>query len=570
MVKMTHMDEDLSIHLTKNLICDMCKHTIINENIIVFDETSSSTLTYINEMIFFQSCDHFFCRRCLINTILQSFMTGVYVINCPEIGCKKNIDFDDVIKIINHDVNLYANFIDNYVDTTITMSTHKSIEASDSKLCGEILPGHIIETTKNDPNCNTTCSICGDTFYINQFHFVDNCAHLFCLSCYSSYLEIKINEGETDIKCMAINCNELLTYNDIIKVISENQELSTKYERFLLKKTFEDQVIVTKYKKKILRKTDGSLVPIGINGEPLKQKKKPTKFYNKSSDSSDSDDSDASISSDSDFDNNSDENYIEDFEEYIIQTKIIVCPKCSNFMEIEFDEKRKKEKMGGHVVRCSNSACKYVWCSYCKVSHNESTCDTYLQLLKAQNFDEWREIKGDLIRDCPNCNWVIEKNQGCNHMTCQKCKKGFCWVCGYLQMSGDWSHKKCSGKWDVTTNKNTTTTTKSLDTNLDINSLGVNTNLSKNVPITSPKVYLPQSIASSMDQQKLNFFNQSTIYSKNKNTTSATKSLNTNLNTGSLGVNTNEPTNLSKNMSITSPKVYLPQSITPIKNINMN
>ena len=32
-------------------------------------------------------------------------------------------------------------------------------------------------------------------------------------------------------------------------------------------------------------------------------------------------------------------------------------------------------------------------------------------------------------KKCPRCSTAIEKDEGCNHMSCRKCRHEFCWIC---------------------------------------------------------------------------------------------------------------------------------------------
>ena len=47
----------------------------------------------------------------------------------------------------------------------------------------------------------------------------------------------------------------------------------------------------------------------------------------------------------------------------------------------------------------------------------------------------------DNARHCPHCNAPIEKNEGCNKITCWRCGTNFCWLCGAkLNQQNPYSH----------------------------------------------------------------------------------------------------------------------------------
>ena len=77
--------------------------------------------------------------------------------------------------------------------------------------------------------------------------------------------------------------------------------------------------------------------------------------------------------------------------------------------------------------------CAHEYCSHCAADHRaEVTCqqareERELTPQERQN----RAWIANNTKQCPNeqCRWPIEKNNGCNHMTCNQCRTHFCWLC---------------------------------------------------------------------------------------------------------------------------------------------
>mmetsp|Transcript_4443 Transcript_4443/g.5437 ORF Transcript_4443/g.5437 Transcript_4443/m.5437 type:complete len:602 (-) Transcript_4443:808-2613(-) len=85
------------------------------------------------------------------------------------------------------------------------------------------------------------------------------------------------------------------------------------------------------------------------------------------------------------------------------------------------------------VATCDK--CTTCFCLKCgSEPHPPLTCrdlDTWKE--KCENESETANWILANTKPCPKCRSRIEKNQGCNHMTCQQCRYEFCWIC-----SGEW------------------------------------------------------------------------------------------------------------------------------------
>ena len=79
-------------------------------------------------------------------------------------------------------------------------------------------------------------------------------------------------------------------------------------------------------------------------------------------------------------------------------------------------------------VRCD---CGYPFCFRCgEEAHDPCSCAQLAEWMeKCSNESETANWILANTRKCPSCQTRIEKNHGCNHMTCKVCKHEFCWIC---------------------------------------------------------------------------------------------------------------------------------------------
>ncbi|KAH3949154.1 hypothetical protein HBI24_014500 [Parastagonospora nodorum] len=91
----------------------------------------------------------------------------------------------------------------------------------------------------------------------------------------------------------------------------------------------------------------------------------------------------------------------------------------------------------GNIFTCA--ACGHKMCIVHKnTRHEGETCEDYEyrssgRKERDQKAQEAASLKaiGSMSKKCPgpNCVYNIEKNDGCDHMTCSRCSYEFCWIC---------------------------------------------------------------------------------------------------------------------------------------------
>jgi hypothetical protein len=95
-------------------------------------------------------------------------------------------------------------------------------------------------------------------------------------------------------------------------------------------------------------------------------------------------------------------------------------PRCRIALDVQV-----KGRGAAETVVCPK--CKQEFCLNCSLQpHPGKTCGAMLDAA----YGKWKKTKGSLVKPCWNCGVHIEKNGGCAHRTCSRCKSQMCFLHG--------------------------------------------------------------------------------------------------------------------------------------------
>ncbi|XP_029650318.1 ankyrin repeat and IBR domain-containing protein 1 isoform X2 [Octopus sinensis] len=230
-------------------------------------------------------------------------------------------------------------------------------------------------TTSEPPEQDAICDICTCTFMMSEEPVHMPCEHRFCRSCWEQYLNLKIQEGDAHhITCPGYDCSRLVPVDVIENVVS--RPMARRYLQFDIK-AFVDSNPSMKW----------CPYPGCARAVHLPE-----------------------------IENNTGSNSL------------------LSTVKIPEDTSR--------AVDCGNG---HYFCWNCLgEAHEPCCCDNWKQWHQKIAEIKPEQLNGTEVeteaaanclwlvtnsKPCPNCKSPIQKNEGCNHMKCSKCKYDFCWVC---------------------------------------------------------------------------------------------------------------------------------------------
>ncbi|XP_068452462.1 ankyrin repeat and IBR domain-containing protein 1-like [Clinocottus analis] len=224
----------------------------------------------------------------------------------------------------------------------------------------------------DEEESSSPCGICMSSISVFEGPVDMSCGHEFCRGCWEGFLNLKIQEGEAhNIFCPAVDCYQLVPVEVIESVVS--REMDKRYLLFDIKAFVENNPAIRWCPEAGCERA----VRLSTQG-PGSSASDPLNFP-------------------------------------LLRAPAVDCGK-------------------GHL-----------FCWECQgEAHEPCDCETWklwLQKVSEMRPEELAGV-GEAYEDAANCLWLlsnskscanckspIQKNEGCNHMQCAKCKYDFCWIC---------------------------------------------------------------------------------------------------------------------------------------------
>mmetsp|Transcript_5260 Transcript_5260/g.9987 ORF Transcript_5260/g.9987 Transcript_5260/m.9987 type:complete len:680 (-) Transcript_5260:1800-3839(-) len=219
----------------------------------------------------------------------------------------------------------------------------------------------------------------------NDTSFKLSCGHQYCMTCLQAYLESKVLEGHTRIKCCCIADTEYAEDLNEIELIENNNEGET---------------VETKAASQIefcnVELSEPELEAILVNKPDVKLKYDRFKFLKENPNGRE-------------------------------------CPECS-FLQIHVVDSSQphdsSEKRNGNLMVCQRPFCSAEYCfEHANAHPTGMSCEEYERSIAATVEASTTAIRM-ISKPCPGCGIFVSKTDGCNHMKCSNCQQCFCWVCG--------------------------------------------------------------------------------------------------------------------------------------------
>jgi hypothetical protein len=292
--------------------------------------------------------------------------------------------------------------------------------------------------------CNICCDNKSNSF--EEMLSIDECSHYFCIDCWYMHFENLItNTNSSNFECMQTKCNKIASKDFVLKCLknstlatSSSKALIDRYKKLVAMELInesedlqmcpgETSVIVyntpvaSSHNKNQVSSSMYSLsnTPttsmINMNISTPKSAPAFPSYRSSSSTMSSPLSTTTSSSLSSSIMSSSTQNDTTFGSGQTVSTK-----KCNYIVWI-------KSKPASRRVLCSS--CQTQYCFMCLLPyHAPNSCQTIRKWnLKCQDDSETRNYLLVHTQDCPKCKVCIEKNGGCSHMTCNRCKHEFCW-----------------------------------------------------------------------------------------------------------------------------------------------